>query len=247
MSPDLERLIKLQELESTIADAKSAIASQPERTADLDARLDRAKQTVDAARERLQQNQDARRAHEKDVALYQGRLSKFKEQLMAVKTNREYQAMQHEIETAQKDLGTVEERVLERMVEADELTAELKAAEAALQAQTTEIEAAKAELARETAAQEAALARASEARAGVVAEAGEHLVALFEQVARARKGVAICSATRDGLCSHCHVRLRPSMFQQVRQNDQIIQCESCRRVLYWVPPPPPVEPPVVHA
>jgi predicted nucleic acid-binding Zn-ribbon protein len=155
--------------------------------------------------------------------------------------------MQHEIETAQKDLGTVEERVLERMVEADELTAELKAAEAALQAQTTEIEAAKAELARETAAQEAALARASEARAGVVAEAGEHLVALFEQVARARKGVAICSATRDGLCSHCHVRLRPSMFQQVRQNDQIIQCESCRRVLYWVPPPPPVEPPVVHA
>jgi predicted nucleic acid-binding Zn-ribbon protein len=247
MSPDLERLIKLQELESTIADAKSASASQPERTADLDARLDRAKQTVDAARERLQQNQDARRAHEKDVALYQGRLSKFKEQLMAVKTNREYQAMQHEIETAQKDLGTVEERVLERMVEADELTAELKAAEAALQAQTTEIEAAKAELARETAAQEAALARASEARAGVVAEAGEHLVALFEQVARARKGVAICSATRDGLCSHCHVRLRPSMFQQVRQNDQIIQCESCRRVLYWVPPPPPVEPPVVHA
>jgi predicted nucleic acid-binding Zn-ribbon protein len=247
MSPDLERLIKLQELESTIADAKSAIASQPERTADLDARLDRAKQTVDAARERLQQNQDARRAHEKDVALYQGRLSKFKEQLMAVKTNREYQAMQHEIETAQKDLGTVEERVLERMVEADELTAELKAAEAALQAQTTEIEAAKAELARETAAQEAALARASEARAGGVAEAGEHLVALFEQVARARKGVAICSATRDGLCSHCHVRLRPSMFQQVRQNDQIIQCESCRRVLYWVPPPPPVEPPVVHA
>jgi predicted nucleic acid-binding Zn-ribbon protein len=71
-------------------------------------------------------------------------------------------------------------------------------------------------------------------------------MALFEQVARARKGVAISTATRDGLCSLCHVRLRPSVFQQVRHNDSIIQCESCQRVLYWIPPPPPVEHAVVH-
>jgi len=61
-----------------------------------------------------------------------------------------------------------------------------------------------------------------------------------------RKGVAISMATRDGLCSTCHVRLRPFVFQQVRQNDSIIQCESCQRVLYWVPPPPPIEQAVVH-
>jgi hypothetical protein len=247
MSPDLERLITLQRLETTIADARSAIAARPRRDADLDARLHGAMQAVEAARERLQTNQEARRGHEKDVALYQGRLSKFKDQLMAVKTNREYQAMQHEIETAQQDLGTVEERVLERMMEADELTAELKRAEAALAARSKEIEAARAELAGEIAAQEAELARSTEARAALVADMDARLVALFEQVARVRKGIAICSATRDGLCSLCHVRLRPSMFQQIRQNDEIIQCESCQRVLYWVPPPPPVEPPVVHA
>jgi len=247
MSPDLERLIKLQELESTIADAKAAVAAQPQRVAELDTRLDGARQGVEAAREKLQQNQERRRGHEKDVALYQGRLSKFKEQLMAVKTNREYQAMQHEIETAERDLGTVEERVLECMVEADELTAAVKRAEAVLAAQTKEIEAARAELAREVAAQEAALGKATEERAGLVAAMSAEHVALFEQVAKARKGVAICTATRDGLCSLCHVRLRPSVFQQIRHNDEIIQCESCRRLLYWVPPPPPVEPPVVHA
>ena len=72
------------------------------------------------------------------------------------------------------------------------------------------------------------------------------LVALFEQVARARKGIAICIATRDGLCSACHVRLRPQVFQEVRRNDAIIQCFSCNRILYYVPPPPPVEPAVTH-
>ena len=42
---------------------------------------------------------------------------------MAVKTNVEYQAMQKEIEFAQTEVKTLEDRILERMLEADELTA----------------------------------------------------------------------------------------------------------------------------
>ena len=51
--------------------------------------------------------------------------------------------MQHEIATAQSDLGAVEEKVLERMLEADELIAASKRAEATLAAQSKEIEAEK--------------------------------------------------------------------------------------------------------
>jgi predicted nucleic acid-binding Zn-ribbon protein len=165
---------------------------------------------------------------------------------MEVKTNREYQAMQHEIATAQTELGTVEEKVIERMVEDDGITAEVKKAEAALAAEQKEIEAEKKALAEDLTQEEATLAKASDARAALVKEIDPRLMSLFEQVARVRKGVAISTATRDGLCALCHVRLRPSVFQQVRHNDSIIQCESCQRVLYWIPPPPPVEQAVVH-
>ncbi|MGE3343952.1 MAG: C4-type zinc ribbon domain-containing protein, partial [Vicinamibacterales bacterium] len=79
----------------------------------------------------------------------------------------------------------------------------------------------------------------------VVAQIDRAVMAKFEQVAKARKGVALSSATRDGLCSLCHVRLRPPVFQQVRANDSIVQCESCQRILYYVPPPPPTDMPVV--
>jgi uncharacterized protein len=246
MSPDLDRLIKLQHLESTIAEARAAIAAHPQRLADADARLEEAKHGVEVAKEKLKANHDARRALEKDVAVYQGRLEKFKDQLSAVKTNREYQAMQHEIATAQTDLGSVEERVLERMVEADAITADVKSAEALLSSQQKKIEAEKKELAEDLVLEEAKLAKATDQRAALVKDLEPRLMALFEQVARFRKGVAISSATRDGLCSVCHVRLRPSVFQQVRTNDHIIQCESCQRVLYWVPPPPPVEHAIVR-
>jgi uncharacterized protein len=246
MSPDLQRLIKLQQLESTIADGRATIATHPQRLADADARLNESKQAVETAKSRLKDNQEARRDLEKDVAVYQGRLTKFKDQLSLVKTNKEYQAMQHEIATAQSDLGAVEEKVLERMLEADTIAADLKRAEAALATRQKEIDAEKKELTEELASVETSLKEASEARAELVKGLDARLMAIFEQVARVRKGVAISTATRDGLCSACHVRLRPFVFQQIRQNDAIIQCESCQRILYWIPPPPPIEHAVVH-
>jgi predicted nucleic acid-binding Zn-ribbon protein len=246
MSPDLQRLIKLQQLDSTIADAKATIASHPQRLADADTRLNDSTQTVEAAKARLKDNHDARRNLEKDVAVYQGRLTKFKDQLSLVKTNKEYQAMQHEIATAQSDLGAVEEKMLERMLEADAIAADVKRAEAVLATRQKEIEAEKKELTKELASVEASLKESTEARAALLKDLEPRLLAIFEQVARARKGIAISMATRDGLCSVCHVRLRPPVFQQVRHNDSIIQCESCQRILYWIPPPPPVEHAVVH-
>ena len=247
MSPDLEHLIELQNLETAIEESRRRIAAHPQRLSEADARLAHAKEGVEAAKQRLKASQEARREAEKEAAVYQSRLSKFKDQLSAVKTNKEYQAMQHEIETAQKELGSVEETVIERMVEADALTAEVKKAEQALGAQQKDVEAEKKTLTEELATVEAALKAATDKRAALVKSLPPQLLALFEQVARARKGIAIALATRDGLCSACHVRLRPQVFQEVRRNDQIIQCASCNRILYYVPPPAATEPAVTHA
>jgi predicted nucleic acid-binding Zn-ribbon protein len=246
MAPDLQRLIELQRLDTQISESRARIASHPQRLAEADARLAEATTALDVVRQRLKDNQDARRALEKDIALYQGRLAKFKDQQGAVKTNREYQALGHEIETAQQDLGAVEEKVLERMMEADAIAADVKAAEATFATRKKEIDAERKALGDELAAAEAALQQATGARAALVQALDARLLSTFEQVARARKGIAVTTATRDGLCSVCHVRLRPQVFQQVRHNDSIVQCDSCQRILYYGPPPPPVEPAVVR-
>jgi predicted nucleic acid-binding Zn-ribbon protein len=246
MSPDLQRLIDLQRFESALTDAKGRIAAYPQRMAEIDARLAAATQTLDAVKQRLKDNQEARRALDKDIALYQGRLSKFRDQQGAVKTNREYQALGHEIETATKELGGVEEKVLERMMEADAIAGEIKQAEAVFAGQRKEIEAERKELADEFATVEGSLKSATEGRNGLIKDLDPRLIAVFEQVSQRRKGIAVTMATRDGLCSVCHVRLRPQVFQLVRQNDQIIQCDSCQRILYYIPPPPPTEQAIVR-
>ena len=247
MSPDLQRLVRLQQLDSTIEEARQRVTVHPQRLADADARLAEAIEDVDTASHRLKANQEARRELEKEAAVFQGRVSKFKTQLSEVKTNREYQAMQHETETAQLDLGAVEEKVLEQMLDADVIAADVAEANAALATRQKKVAAEKTTLEQELVSVEAALAEASQARTSLLSETEPRLIALFEQVARVRKGVALCSATHDGLCSVCHVRLRPQVFQLVRQNDGIVQCDHCNRILYYVPPPAPAKPSVTAA
>jgi predicted nucleic acid-binding Zn-ribbon protein len=239
VTPDLEDLIALQRLESAIADAGARIAAHPQRLAAADTRLSDAAGALDAVKHRVKDNQEARRELEKNAAVYQGRLTKFKDQLSAVKTNREYQAMLHEIATAQTELGGAEEKVIERMLAADAILAEQKQAETALAKAQKEVDAEKKMLVEDLAATERELAAAASARTELLGRLDPRLLDLFQQVARARKGIAISTATPDGLCSVCHVRLRPPVFQKVRHNDGIVQCEVCQRILYYVPPPPP--------
>lgn len=232
MHPDLERLIRLQHLDTALEQTRRALAEHPSKVQAIDARLEAARQAVASARQRLSESQAARRAVEKDLAVVQGRLSKFKDQLMEVKTNREYQAMQKEIEVAQREVRDFEDRVLERMLEADDLTAAVKKAEAALAAEERAAQAERAACEQERVDLERELERSIGARRDLAAHVDPPALAVFEQVARARKGVAVAEA-RDGLCTICHVRLRPQVFNEIRRNDAIIQCDSCHRVLYF--------------
>src|SRR5437868_6418762 len=104
MNADLQRLIALQRLDSTTREAEQRLTGEPERQQALDARMGAARAAVAAAKERLDENQNARRAIEKELAVHQGRLSKFREQAMSVKTNQEYHAVQHEIAFAESEI-----------------------------------------------------------------------------------------------------------------------------------------------
>src|SRR5262245_50201242 len=236
MNADLELLVQLQQLEVQIDHARRRVAEIPGVQDALATRLADQEAALAAARQRLGANQAARRELEKEVAAVQSRLSKYKDQLMEVKTNKEYQAMQKEIATAQEAVRTREDRILEGMEEAEDLTRQLKDAEAELKRQQAEIASERQALEEERAALERDLTSTSAGRETIAARLSGPALQLFEHVSRQRKGLAVAEA-RDGHCMVCHVRLRPQVFNEVRRNDSLIQCESCLRILYYVASP----------
>lgn len=233
MNADIQRLIDLQRLDSIAIEAQKRVAEEPERLKALDAKLESARARVAEAKDQLTASQTARRDIEKEVAVHQTRLSKYRDQLMAVKTNVEYQAMQREIEFAQHEVKALEDKILERMLEADEQTALVKQAEAALATEQKTVDAEKRTLAADIAERKAAIAKVGAERGDVIRALDPKVLAVFELVASRRNGVAVAEA-RDGICTICHVRLRPQVFNTVRRNEAVVQCDSCNRILYFV-------------
>lgn len=240
MLPDLKRLIELQDIESRAAIATKAIAEAPARIAALDHLLQSATAALAAAKQALADNQSHRRSIDKDLISAQQRQEKYKEQLMAVKTNDEYRAMQHQIEAVGIEVGQHEERVLVSMLEVDEINASIKKAEAALKAAQTKVAQERAAIESEVKAQQAALAECNATRDKLIAALdNKGVVDTFQRIAKVR-GTAVARAEGER-CTVCQVRLRPAVFAEVRKNDSIVQCDSCNRILYFTPPTKPAE------
>jgi predicted nucleic acid-binding Zn-ribbon protein len=240
MLPALTSLLALQTVESRAEDARRRIADAPVRIQALDAQLAEATAALEQARTALAASQTSRRELEKEAAAAQQKVSKYKDQLMEAKDNRQFHALQHEIATFSSEVQRIEEQVLVRMLEGDELAAAVKTAETRLAADKTHVAAQKSQIERETSELTATLAALQAERAGIVKDIEPRLLATFETVFKGRKGLAMAKAV-DGLCEACRVRIRPHLYNQIRSGTEIIQCESCVRILYYVPPPKPAE------
>lgn len=234
MHADLERLIALQKLDSAIHAAERTLADEPARLKSIEARVEHARLAVATAKDGATQNQAARREIEKEMAVHQGRLAKYKDQAAAVKTNQEYHAIQHEMAFAQNEIRTHEDRMLERMMETDELTRTAKAAEADLSSVQKAADEEKALIAREHATVQQSLATLRTERAALVSTLTPGVLTTFEGISKRRNGVAMAEA-KDGICTICHVRMRPQVFNNVRRNQDVVQCDSCQRIMYFVP------------
>jgi hypothetical protein len=231
---DLAHLIQLQQLDNAVDDARRALEELPGRHSALDARIAETEGRVNEVKERLAESQAARRELEKELAAVQSRLSKYKDQLMEVKTNKEYQAMQNEIATADREVRSREDRILERMEEQEDLTRALKEAENALKQEQAAVAAERRSLDEDKARLDTDIGRLAADREALRPKIGGDALRLFDHLARQRRGIAIVEA-REGHCSFCHVRLRPQVFNEIRRNEKLIQCDSCMRLLYFAP------------
>ena len=236
MLPDLEQLIRLQQLENSAAEARTQIDELPGRLEALDGRIAACTEMVSSAKECLEKHRAERQTLENELAPVQTRLSRFKDQLMAVKTNKEYQAMQAEIAGGEAEIHRLEDLVLEQMLEADDLAEEVRKGEQQLSDERAATDAERETLEQGRQALEEQLRRLGDERLRLAGHVSPQAMSLFETVARQRRGLAVVEA-RGGFCSSCQVRLRPQLFNDILLNDRLIQCESCRRILYYDPNP----------
>ncbi len=246
MNPDLQNLKDLQVADREIARLSQEIAALPRRVAVIEAKLADSKARKEKAVAAIKAGEASRRKHESQIQDLQQKISKYRDQMLGVKTNQEYRALTTEVEFAQQHVREAEDRILESMVAAESLEKDLKTAEAELKAEAAEIEKEKAEARSRTEIDEKELAEWKAKREKTRATITPDVLRHYDRVLKLR-GSAIAEAV-DHKCSACQVMLRPQVYNDVRTNEQIIICDSCHRILWYDPardaPPPKQESPV---
>src|ERR1700732_403313 len=158
MLPDVQHLMELQQAYREILRLNQEVAALPKRVAAIEEKLAGTKAGLDKAKAAVKADEATRRTYESAIQDLQGKISKYRDQSLAVKTNEQYKALLHEIQFAEQDIRANEDKILELMVNAEIREKDVKAAEGELKAETAEIEKEKIEARQRTAEDEQQLA-----------------------------------------------------------------------------------------
>ncbi|MEJ2110815.1 MAG: C4-type zinc ribbon domain-containing protein [Acidobacteriota bacterium] len=231
MNPDLRNLIALQDLELNITGLLKETSQIPDKIQTLESELSRIRAEYDQEVVRAKELANQKRTFEGEVEMLQTKLSRFKEQLMTVKTNKEYTAMLHEIQTAEDHIRSEEDKILDIMEKTEDMESYLKKAEQEMLKKSEEIQE-KIEKTKNSAPQlESELGKLQEEKTAIEKIIEASLLDRYRLLVKANKGVALAEA-RDELCSACHIRIRPQIYAELLQTNNIYTCDSCSRILF---------------
>jgi uncharacterized protein len=233
MLPDIDKLLELQVADQEIRKLRDEVAALPKRMAVIEQKLAGTKAHLEKAQAAAKGDEANRKKFEANIKDLQGKISKYRDQSLDVKTNEQYKALLHEIQFAEEEVRLNEDRILEVMVNVEARDKEVKAAEAELKAHTAEIEKEKEEARRVTAEDQKKLAELNTKRDALRQGISEDILRHYERVAKFR-GTGLAEV-RGQKCMGCQVMLRPQTYNEVTTGQKVMVCESCSRVYYYNP------------
>ncbi len=231
MHPDIVKLLELQRIDAEIAGYTKEIAALPKRVAEIETTLAGHISAVEQAKAAAKTNEQNRRKYEGEIQNVQQKISKYRDHMLAVKTNDEYRALGNEIKFAEEAIRGFEDKILECMVQAEELDKNIKSAEKALAVERSDVEKEKNEARARTAEDEKAVQELQPKRAELRRSVSENVLSQYDRVLKAR-GLPI-SESRDHKCLACNVMLRPQVYSDIRDGNSVVTCDSCGRILFY--------------
>lgn len=232
MHAQLDALIKLQVLDCKLADLERSKGDLPRIVEELTSQEQALLQKCSNAKAELQNLEKQKRQTENEARLTRDRLAKFQKQLYEVKTNKEYDAVTLEIDSAKELIDNKEYSVLEIEEKTENLTQELTtltAEIAQLQVSLNEnLKVLNEKLAETNTLKEQLLGE----REKTVQAVPRPLLSMYERIRPARNGQALAVIT-NGACSACHSRIPSQRSLEVRTINDIFTCEVCGRILVW--------------
>lgn len=230
METKLRFLYALQQVDSQLDELEDFKGELPEIVNRLTEAVNSLKTTIPELEAEIQNNK--KKSDEADVEQISlsEKITKYRKQQYEVKTNKQYDALTHEIENSEKKIEqlTNDAIILEGMIklgkeDLEKLREELKTAEQELEEKQAELDV----ILKENEEEEL---KVQHERSKLVACISEQDLATYSRIRKAKNGLAVVSVKRNA-CGGCYNSLPPQKIQELRQNTNLFTCERCGRIL----------------
>jgi len=232
---ELAQLIALQNADNNIRTLQAEIESIPQRRAEIEKEFDRRAFEIRALEEKRDAAFHERARLEKEIFEQKQRAERADRNLMSAKKPDEYTAAIREADAARKQISALETQVLEQMEGFETAEKDLSERAPEMENLRGEMEASFKAFDEQAKLQQEQLEQARVEHERLLRELPKNTSTLYKRIsARIRDGIALAEA-RNGACTACYMSLRPQVMADVRRGDEIITCDNCNRILYYVP------------
>ena len=232
MADQIEILKRPQAIDGELYRLRKEQEQKPRVLEQVTARVRAEEAKLKETESRLKSLQLAQKEKEIELQTREANVKKLQGQLFQVRTNKEYTAMQREIENLKADNSLLEEAILKTLDAIDWAGKDREAQQRKVAGEQKQLQAERQRIEQELAVIGEQLAQLERQRQTLIPDVPRESLALYERVLNIREGLALVPLLNDA-CGGCHRRMPPQVVNEVYLKATLVTCESCNRILYF--------------
>lgn len=217
------RTLRLQRLKTEI----------PDRIQEIDREVKDSIAALEASKSSFRKLEAESHKLELDVQSQEEKIKRWMTQRAQIQTNKEYQALTHEIEQAQAIIEEIEDKILEKMEVLEDLRSGVARTDDQIAECKNDGERRKKELADQLAHIDEELANVRKEREEYAREVPPDWLSLYVRIFRSKRDIALVGL-ENGICQGCHLRVTPQVAVDAQTPDRVARCENCGRIVYVI-------------
>lgn len=234
MREDLKKLIRMQSFDDRIGELEAQKAELPRQLDSMKSNLIEAESKVEQTKAAIEENKKNQKLKELDIQGHKDKIAKYENQLLDIKTNKEYKALNSEIQHLKEQIAKLDDAIIEMMEGENQLRAQLDEDEAAKKAAQKNLDDNEDKLNQQLAQVEKDIEKLRNDRNELAKLLPKTLVKRYVLLIKNKQRKAVVFKENDA-CNGCGFRIRPQLAIEISRGAKIISCENCGRILVQKP------------
>lgn len=230
MLEEVKLLMELQDIDYWIGELERSKEYIPDMMQSLREEMETVESELISSRQRLEEAQLEANGLELKVGEAKEHLEKYQEQMLTIKTNKEYDALVAQIEIAKQEISTDEETSLALLEEIETLQSRIAELDETYGRIHQENEDRLSSLQQEIDAVEDKMSEKVAYRKQLKSKVPRPTMSIYQRVRKGRGGDVVVRLKR-GACGACYKSQTPKKIQIIKKGSILQTCDSCGRIL----------------